>query len=361
MAHSLHLQNEIWEIIPCGKCKTKRKYVMDGTQLQALQTLLLHKLDIHTASPMPIKKLSGGAIQENWAIQGQRGHADYEIVLRKNAETSVEASSDRKQEYDLLQRLYELNVRVPEPLLFQSKGDTLNSDFFVMQKITGIAEGHKLVRLNQPELQVTILQDIGQRLADLHAISADAEIEKIIPKPIKADYLNQSIELLQSHLHKLNQHRPILEFALNWMQQHQPVIDDLVLVHGDYRTGNIMIDHDHVSGILDWEFAHWGDRREDIGWFTAKCWRFGQNAQVAGGIGAYKDFMQAYAERADVFIPEFELKFWHILAHVRWAIIALQQANRNLDNTEPSLELALTAFLVPQLEKNILDILGDKE
>lgn len=334
---------------------------MDGIQLQGLQTLLLQRLDFTTDSPMTIKKLSGGAIQENWAIQGQRDHSDYEIVLRKNAETSVDASSDRKQEYDLLQRLYELNVRVPEPLLFEAKDNILNSDFFVMQKISGIAEGHKLVRLNQPEQQVAILKDIGLRLADLHVISSDAAIEKIIPKPAKEDYLNQSIVLLQSQLHKLNSHRPILEFAISWMKQHQPVIDDLVLVHGDYRTGNIMIDHDHVSGILDWEFAHWGDRREDIGWFTAKCWRFGQNAQVAGGIGAYKDFMQAYAERADIFIPEFELKFWHVLAHVRWAIIALQQANRNLDNTQPSLELALTAFLVPQLEKNILDIIGDKE
>lgn len=71
--------------------------------------------------------------------------------------------------------------------------------------------------------------------------------------------------------------------------------------------------------------------------------------------------MQAYAQQADIFIPEFELKYWHVLAHVQWAIIAMQQANRNLNNSQPSLELALTAFLIPQLEKNILDIIGDKE
>ena len=334
---------------------------MDGTQLQYLQTQLLQQLDICTDSPMPIRKLSGGAIQENWAISGQRHDLSYDIVLRKNAETSVEASSDRKQEYDLLHRLYELGVCVPKPLFFEEKNHILNSDFFVMEKISGIAEGHKLVRLNNPEQQRTILQDIGYRLADIHAISADHEIEKIIAKPDKADYLNHLIAQLQIQLHHLNSHRPILEFALCWMQHNQPVIDDLVLIHGDYRTGNLMIDHDHVSGILDWEFAHWGDRREDIGWFTAKCWRFGQNAKVAGGIGAYKDFMTAYAERTDIYVPEFEMKYWHILSHVRWAIIAIQQAHRNLNNIQPSLELALTAFLVPQLEQNILNILGDKE
>ena len=341
--------------------EVKRRCVMDGIQLQGLQTLLMQRLNFTTDSPMPIKKLSGGAIQENWAISGQLKQQDYEIVLRKNAETGVEASSDRKQEYDLLQRLYDLNICVPQPLLFEAKDNILNSDFFVMQKITGMAEGHKLVRLNRPEQQRTILQDIGLKLAEIHAITADHELEKTIAKPNRAEYLDQLIIGFQTQLQDLKVHRPILEFAMSWMKQEQPVVDDLVLVHGDYRTGNIMIDQDHVSGILDWEFTHWGDRREDIGWFTAKCWRFGQNSQVGGGIGAYKDFMQAYAEHADIFIPEFELKFWHVLAHVRWAIIALQQANRNLNNSQPSLELALTAFLVPQLEKNILEIIGDTE
>ncbi|WP_225215816.1 phosphotransferase family protein [Acinetobacter pecorum] len=334
---------------------------MDGLQLQNLRNLLEKHLNFTTDLPMNIKKLSGGAIQENWAISGKLDQEDYEIVLRKNAATVVDASSGRQQEYELLKRLYELNICVPQPLLFEKKDNFLNSEFFVMNKISGVAEGHKLVRLNQPDLQCKILQDIGHKLAAIHLIESDPEIERIIQKPPKENYLNQLTEDLHEQLLKLREPRPILEFALSWMKQEQPETDDLVIVHGDYRTGNIMIDHDHVSGILDWEFTHWGDRREDIGWFTSKCWRFGKEAQVAGGIGSYKDFMQAYSQVSDIYIPEFELKFWHVLSHVRWAIIAIQQANRNLSNARPSLELALTAFLVPQLEKNILDIIGDKE
>lgn len=333
---------------------------MDINQRQGLQNLLQQHLGLHTQSPMPMTKLSGGAIQENWAITGKLKHTDLTIVLRKNADTQLEASSDRKQEYELLRRLYALNICVPEPLFFQEKETVLRSDFFVMRKITGMAEGHKLVRLNQPERQTSILADIGRKLADIHQISSDSELERIIPKPLKDEYHHLLIAALESQLDKLTAQRPILDFALSWMKQNQPVLDDLVLVHGDYRTGNIMIDGDHVSGILDWEFSHWGDRREDIGWFTAKCWRFGQVEQTAGGIGAYSDFMQAYAESSDIYIPEFELKYWHVLAHLRWAIIAMQQANRNFNQQQPSLELALTAFLVPQLEKNILEIIEDK-
>ena len=45
------------------------------------------------------------------------------------------------------------------------------------------------------------------------------------------------------------------------------------------------------------------------------------------------------------------MKFWHVLSHVRWAIIAMQQSDRNNEMDTPSLELALTEFLVPRLEK----------
>lgn len=331
---------------------------MDLQQKQNLKTLIQQQLHYRLARDIHIHKLSGGAIQENWAIASSE--QDWAIVLRKNADTVVDASSDRAQEYQLLRRLFEFGIQVPEPLYFSAKDNFLNSDFFMMQKISGVTEGHKLVRLKQPELQKKIVQDIGRHLARIHQIQHDQELEKILPYPDSKNYLTNLIQQLTQQLENLKRARPIVEFALQWMQKHQPSVDEIVLVHGDYRTGNLMIEDDHISGILDWEFTHWGDRREDIGWFTAKCWRFGQNQALAGGIGDYEDFMRAYAEENDIYIPEFEMKFWHVLAHVRWAIVAMQQSDRNLNHFPYSLELALTEFLVPQLEKNILDLIGDR-
>ncbi|MNF12669.1 hypothetical protein D3C80_2142390 [compost metagenome] len=42
------------------------------------------------------------------------------------------------------------------------------------------------------------------------------------------------------------------------------------------------------------------------------------------------------------------------MAHLRWAVIALQQAERHLSGQQRSLELALTGRLVPELEYEIL-------
>ncbi|MFC3901350.1 Predicted kinase, aminoglycoside phosphotransferase (APT) family [Acinetobacter marinus] len=328
---------------------------MNTDQVDYVQTRLCNELGLARADDLYIKKMSGGAIQENWLLE----NADLALVLRKNAESSMDVSSSREQEFLLLVRLYQAGILVPEPLYFEKAPNLLNSDFFMMKKITGSAEGHKLVKQLDHQQSQTLVTTIGSQLARIHAVQPDEQLQQLFGQPTSADYLDCKIATFRAQLDILQRSRPVLEYAIRWLQQNQPKVDDLVLIHGDFRTGNLMVDGDVLTGILDWEFAQWGDRREDIGWFTAKCWRFGQDHNIAGGIGSYKDFMQSYAEASSVYIPEFELKFWHVLAHVRWAIIAMQQSNRNNEMQLPSLELALTEFMVPRLEKHILDLLGE--
>ncbi|HEX2519494.1 MAG TPA: hypothetical protein VHK04_08145, partial [Castellaniella sp.] len=43
---------------------------------------------------------------------------------------------------------------------------------------------------------------------------------------------------------------------------------------------------------------------------------------------------------------------------VRWSVIALQQAQRNLSGEEPSLELALTGRMLPEMEFDLLEQIG---
>jgi aminoglycoside phosphotransferase (APT) family kinase protein len=48
-----------------------------------------------------------------------------------------------------------------------------------------------------------------------------------------------------------------------------------VTVHGDFRSGNLLVGPDGLRAVLDWELAHAGDPAEDIGWLCAPAWRFG--------------------------------------------------------------------------------------
>ncbi|MNC54549.1 Phosphotransferase enzyme family protein [compost metagenome] len=140
------------------------------------------------------------------------------------------------------------------------------------------------------------------------------------------------------------------------MERHAPPRDIVTLIHGDYRTGNYMVDERGLTGILDWEFAGWGDPLEDIGWFCAKCWRFGKVAAEAGGVGARADFYRGYEAVSGRRLDREAVHYWEGMAHVNWAVIAIQQAERHCSGEENSLLLALTGHIVPELEWEILNL-----
>jgi aminoglycoside phosphotransferase (APT) family kinase protein len=111
-----------------------------------------------------------------------------------------------------------------------------------------------------------------------------------------------------------------------------------------------MVEGHAVTAVLDWEFAAWGDPHADLGWFCAPCWRFGNRGLEAGGLGSRAAFLAGYGPGAD---PS-RLPFWELAATIRWAVIAADQGARHLSGVERSLELALTAQIIPELEMDIL-------
>jgi Phosphotransferase enzyme family len=53
------------------------------------------------------------------------------------------------------------------------------------------------------------------------------------------------------------------------LRAHAPRSPKTVLVHGDFKVGNVLLGADgHIVGLLDWELAHLGDPHEDLGWVT---------------------------------------------------------------------------------------------
>jgi hypothetical protein len=54
------------------------------------------------------------------------------------------------------------------------------------------------------------------------------------------------------------------------------------------------------------------------------------------------------------------VEYWEIMGSVRWSVIALQQARRHLSGEEPSLELALTGRMLPEMESDLLEQIGQQ-
>jgi aminoglycoside phosphotransferase (APT) family kinase protein len=117
-----------------------------------------------------------------------------------------------------------------------------------------------------------------------------------------------------------------------------------------------MVDENGLTAILDWEFSAWGDPMSDLGWFCAKCWRFGRNDLEAGGIAVREPFYRGYEAESGRRVDPDRVAYWERMAHIRWAAIALQQGDRMTAGGEVSLELGLTGRLYPpELELAVLD------
>lgn len=314
---------------------------MDEARIAALNAWL--GVEITAASLLP-----GGAIQQNWALILADGR---EWVLRTDNAATLAVSLPRAAEYALLRAAHAEGVTVPEPLAVCEDASIIGAPFFVMRRVGGTATAFRLAKAAAARGgDDALVRALGAELARIHRITPPREDLAFLGAP-PANAGLAFITAMQARLDAGATPRPALEWGLAGLARHLLAPLPPVLCHNDFRTGNLMVEGHAVTAVLDWEFAGWGDPHADLGWFCAPCWRFGNLALEAGGLGARAAFLEGYGATADAS----RLPFWELAASIRWAIIAADQGARHLSGTERSLELALTAQIIPELEMDILN------
>jgi aminoglycoside phosphotransferase (APT) family kinase protein len=331
--------------------------VADG-QREALGDWLAERAGARSCAVTGARKLSGGAIQENWLLEvDMRGGSmpgPGELVIRTDSPSRVVQSLGREQEFALIEIAHAAGMTVPEPLFLDSEGTVIGKPFYVMRRASGTADPRYLTRdMTLEPRRAALTEQIGIEIAKLHGLEPPhPELDFLgtpptCPAAVRADSFLEQLETLPDPL-------PILEWASRWLRRNAPESDRVALCHGDYRVGNIMIDGSEITGILDWEFASWSDPMEDIGWLCARCWRFGMDAREAGGLGDRLDLYRGYEAEAGVMIDWSSVAYWEVMATVRWAIIAHYQGLRHVSGSEFSMELALTGRKAAEMELDVL-------
>jgi aminoglycoside phosphotransferase (APT) family kinase protein len=305
--------------------------------------------------------LPGGAVQENWrlavTLDGGQHAGNHTLALRKDAPAQTGYSLDRATEAAVLEAAAAAGVTVAAPLARCEDMSLIGSPFLIQRFVTGTAQGRRIARdPDLPSYGGALAARLGTEMARIHAIAPPHPSLGTLPGPTAGQTgAATAVAGLRSALDGATEARPALEFILRWLDRHQPDPNPIGLVHGDFRTGNYMVDAGELTAILDWEFAHWGDPDEDIGWFTARCWRFGNDDREAGGIGSLDAFLDAYEAQSGRRVDRDALPFWQIMALAKWATIAVLQGDRYRKGGEDSIEAALTGLMAPELELEALD------
>lgn len=305
--------------------------------------------------------LPGGAVQENWrldvTVEGGTRAGRHRWVMRTDAPARLAQSLDRLAEFRCIEAAFGAGVRVAAPIAVHPGADLIGRPFAIQEMVTGSAQARRIVR--DPELATfgeLLAGELGTELAKIHKVRPSDGVLDFLPRPL-GNPSRQAVAELRKGLDQASEARPVLEYVLAWLDRHAPEPEAVTLVHGDFRTGNYMVDGGRLTAVLDWEFCHWGDPREDIGWFIARCWRFGNDGKVAGGIAKFAALLEAYNAAADVKVAAADVQYFEVMAAAKWATISLLQGDRFLQGGERSIELALTGLMPPEMEFDALEII----
>ncbi|MFZ0266783.1 phosphotransferase family protein, partial [Caulobacter sp.] len=160
--------------------------------------------------------------------------------------------------------------------------------------------------------------------------------------------------------------RPVFEAAFRWLADRAPPLEQPVLVHGDFRNGNLMIDPGSKTlgglvGVLDWELAHLGDPAEDLGWICVNSWRFGEWRRPVGGFGGYQDLLDGHAAGGGPPVPLDRLLFWQALGSLKWGVMCLMMYASFASGADRSIERAMIGRRASETEIDLVLLMEQAE
>ena len=295
-----------------------------------------------------LRLLAGGASKEAWAVDVRTADGELPLLVRRAAGGVIHTDTlSLEDELRVLEAAHEAGVRVPRPYAYLD--DVGGREAFVVERVEGETIGRRIVR--NPELAAAreaLPRQLADELAKVHALAPEA-----VPFLRARDVL----ERFEVELDSVDEPHPAIELGLRWLRDHRPEPLDPVVSHGDFRIGNVVVSEQGLEYLLDWEFAHVGDPREDVAWPLVRAWRFGVDERRLGGVGEVEPYLERYVELTGRSIDADDLFWWEVLGNVKWATGALTQSRRHLKREERSVELAVLGRLAAEMEYELLHLL----
>jgi len=241
-------------------------------------------------------------------------------------------------------------VTAPEVVAVLEEADGLGSGF-VMRALPGTADPKVILACEEP---AGLLREIARDLARIHRLRPGD-----VPDGVPVMDYRAAIADLKAQFMEAGGDRPIIALGLRWLEDNCPLQVEPVLNHGDYRMGNLLVEGSRLTGVLDWELAHFGDAHEDLAFGCMAVWRFHRYDRPALGLGSIADYLAAYEAEAGVTIDPARLRFWTIYRTVWWALGCLRMATQWRSGADRMLERVVISRRTSEQELDLLLLLED--
>lgn len=284
--------------------------------MDELRTRIQERFDVEVHA---VQRLSGGACQELFRVDTSEGA----LVLRSDAPSSLPGSIGRREEHAVVAAAVAGGVPTPEVRWLSQSLVREGAWSYFMTWLDGETVGARVLRHPTLESAREVLpQQLASALSAVHAVEAELPLRRF------PDAARASLGLLRKILDALPWPRPGLELAYRWACENAPAGREQTLLHGDFRVGNFMVGPKGLVGLLDWEFARYGDPLDDIAWLCVRDWRFGNVKHPAGGLCSRERFCAAYTAASGRDVDVGVLHFWEVMGNLRWGAAAVMQGPR---------------------------------
>ncbi|OHD06169.1 phosphotransferase family protein [Sphingopyxis sp. RIFCSPHIGHO2_12_FULL_65_19] len=317
-----------------------------------LLSQLMHRI-VGAGALSDLNRLSGGANMESWSF----GWGDSAYVLRRapSAAYMADRPFGHADEAALVMAAHRAGVKAPEVVGVLEDADGLGTGY-VMRRVAGEVSPAKILA-DPPR---SLLTDLGRELARIHAIPADT-----IPAAIPLMDTAAALAELKARFLTYGGDRPVIALAIRWCEDHLPAPAAPVLVHGDYRMGNIMVDMARgadggLAAVLDWELAHRGDAHEDLAFGCMSVWRFGRLDQPAFGVGSLEDYFSAYEAAGGARVDPERFRFWLVYRTLWWALGCLQMGAAWRSGADKTVERVVVGRRTAEQELDLLLLLEEE-
>lgn len=293
-----------------------------------------------------LRRLTGGATMESWRFSS----GDEDFVLRRAP--SLAFMEGRPFGHDVeaavIRAAHAAGVKAPEVMVELEPADGIGSGF-VMRALPGTPDPKAILAMDDPG---QLLREVAGDLARIHSLDP-ARLPASIPT---MDYA-EGIAGLRQQFEDAGGDRPIIALGLRWLMDHVPEAATPVLNHGDYRLGNILAEDSHLTGVLDWELVHLGDRHEDLAFGCMAVWRFARYDRPALGLGELEDYFAAYEAAGGAPVDRERFRFWMIYRTVWWALGCLRMASFWRSGQDRMLERVVISRRTSENELDLLMLL----
>jgi aminoglycoside phosphotransferase (APT) family kinase protein len=293
-----------------------------------------------------LHRLTGGANMESWSFDYD--HTGY--VLRRSP--SPELMAGRVYGHDVeaaaVRAAFTAGVKAPEIVGELADVDALGTGY-LMKRAEGEVNPAKILAAPAPSL----LGDLVAELARIHAVPLAT-----VPDLPLTDARTLLTDLT-SRFMDYGGDRPVMALACKWLEDHLPPATQPVLLHGDFRMGNIMADASGLAVVLDWELAHLGDRHQDLAFGCINSWRFGHIDRPAFGLGSFEDLWAAYETECGVAVDPQRFRWWLVYSTFWWGVCCLQMAEIWRTGLDSGLERAVIGRRASETEVDLLMLLED--